>query len=93
VGCLPVGLQRWIVRRYTKNLDPHAFEATLALFQRQTARNAFFLAQHEFRDLAAPADWWLLEQFGALIFGRLQMHASEVCECFERCLQIGHQHG
>lgn len=64
IGCLPISLQRWVVSRYTKNLDPHAFEATLALFRRQTATNAFYLAQHEFRDLAAPADWWLLEHFG-----------------------------
>lgn len=65
VGRLPVSLQRWIIQRYTQNLDPHALEATLGLFQRHTATNAFYLAQHEFKDLAAPADWWLLDHYGA----------------------------
>ncbi|BDA41944.1 probable lipid droplet-associated hydrolase [Coccomyxa sp. Obi] len=64
VGRLPVSLQRWVIQSYAQNLDQHALEATLGLFQRHTATNAFYLAQHEFNDLAAPADWWLLEYYG-----------------------------
>lgn len=64
ISFCPAWLQTIIVRSYAKSLDPHALEATLRLFKRSIVRNAFFLAQHEFKDLAAPADWWLLQYFG-----------------------------
>jgi hypothetical protein len=67
VGLLPVWVQQVIVRGYSKGMDPHALEASLSLFRRRIAHNAFYLAQHEFKDLAAPADWWLLEHFGKLL--------------------------
>ncbi len=69
IGWLPGWVQRLFVHSYAKSLDPHALEATLRLFKHSIVRNAFFLAQHEFRDLAAPADWWLLDYFGELFNG------------------------
>ena len=65
LGSFPLSLQKWVVTRYASALDPHAVTCTLGLLRWQTARNAFFLAQHEFRDLSAPAQWWLLQHFGA----------------------------
>lgn len=65
LGSFPLGLQKWVVTRYASALDAHAVACTLGLLRWQTARNAFYLAQHEFRDLSAPAQWWLLQRFGA----------------------------
>ena len=64
LGSLPTAWQRWVLSRYASVLDRHALGCTLGLLRWQTARNAFYLAQHEFRHLAAPADYHLLDYFG-----------------------------
>ncbi len=50
---------------YAGNLGAHAVAASVGLLDAGVAANAFHLAQHEFRDLAAPADWRLLQRLGA----------------------------
>ena len=49
---------------YARNLGEHAVDASVGLLNAGAAANAFYLAQHEFRDLAAPADWGLLQRLG-----------------------------
>ena len=58
--------QKRLVGGYAGNLGAHAVSASVGLLDAGTAANAFFLAQHEFRELAAPADWRLLQRLGAL---------------------------
>ena len=65
MGMMPSTLQQALVRKAMPGLAPHALETTLGLFHRRVALNAFFLARHEFADLAQPADWSLLERLGA----------------------------
>ncbi len=57
--------QRRLVAGYAGNLGAHAVAASVGLLDAGVAANAFHLAQHEFRDLAAPADWRLLQRLGA----------------------------
>lgn len=56
--------QRRVVAGYAGNLGAHAVDASVGLLDGGAAANAFYLAQHEFRDLAAPADWGLLQRLG-----------------------------
>lgn len=56
--------QRRVVAGYAGNLGEHAVDASVGLLNAGAAGNAFYLAQHEFRDLAAPADWGLLQRLG-----------------------------
>lgn len=60
--------QKRLVGGYAGNLGTHAVSASVGLLDAGTAANAFFLAQHEFRELAAPADWRLLQRLGALAY-------------------------
>ncbi|KAK9803669.1 hypothetical protein WJX72_010287 [[Myrmecia] bisecta] len=65
LGMLPPWLLKLIVQLGTKGgMDEHAVAAALDLLREPAASNAFYLGQTEFTDLASPADWWLLEQFG-----------------------------
>ena len=49
---------------YAGKLGAHAVDASVGLLNAGAAANAFYLAQHEFRELAAPADWGLLQRLG-----------------------------
>lgn len=60
--------QKRLVGGYAGNLGAHAVSASVGLLDAGTAANAFFLAQHEFRELAATADWRLLQRLGALAY-------------------------
>ena len=53
---------------YASNLGVHAVAASVGLLDAGVAANAFHLAQHEGRDLAAPADWRLLQRLGAYVY-------------------------
>ncbi len=93
LGSFPLRLQTWAVTRYASALDAHALACTLGLLRWQTARNAFYLAHHEFRDLSAPAQWWLLQQFGALCSwtntGAVKMCMSGLANMAMRMLHAG----
>ncbi len=47
-------------------MDEHAITTTLGMLSFVTVRSGFVLGQHEFRDLAAPADWAQLHRLGKL---------------------------
>ncbi|KAK9825444.1 hypothetical protein WJX81_000071 [Elliptochloris bilobata] len=67
LGLLPRWLKRRLVAGYAGNLGEHAVDASVGLLDAGAAANAFYLAQHEFRELAAPADWSLLQRLGERI--------------------------
>eukprot|EP00891_Asterochloris_glomerata_P000518 jgi/Astpho2/518/Aster-x0937 len=51
-------------------MDEHAITTTLGMLSFVTVRSGFVLGQHEFRDLAAPADWAQLHRLGlGVIYG------------------------
>lgn len=47
------------------DMDEHAVEVVKSLLRWGSLRNNFHLAWHEFRDLAAPGDWALLQRLGS----------------------------
>ena len=47
-------------------MDEHAITTTLGMLSFVTVKSGFVLGQHEFRDLAAPADWAQLQRLGEL---------------------------
>ena len=45
-------------------MGEHAIQTAAGLFKPGTAYNAAYLGKTEFRDLARPADWQLMKNFG-----------------------------
>ncbi|KAI7835523.1 hypothetical protein COHA_010569 [Chlorella ohadii] len=65
VGALPFGLRRALVRLVVPQLEPHAVDTTVKVFTSATsAENGLYMGLTEFETLAAPADWWLIEDLG-----------------------------
>lgn len=58
-------VRRWLLRRWSPDLEGHAEETALQLVLNPSCiQNSLYMARCEFETLAAPPDWWLLRQLG-----------------------------